>query len=156
MAVTPAAVRTAAFTRPKPSKYEGNFPKKLWAQFNKSKRLRPSVTDRSPPRFRTTPRSRRNSAPGALSGEPHIRVKDAETGEKGKPERKRSLESEDETRREPEERKGTESEENGREESGERRRNPAPLGSLKGDPETPSEFDRRHDQRRHVPGGASG
>ncbi|KAJ1101103.1 hypothetical protein NDU88_006176 [Pleurodeles waltl] len=25
------------------------------------------------PRFRTTPRSRRNSAPGALSGEPHIR-----------------------------------------------------------------------------------
>ncbi|KAJ1177387.1 hypothetical protein NDU88_002645 [Pleurodeles waltl] len=95
--------------------------------------------------------------PEVLS-DPDIWVKDTERGEKGKPERKHSLEPEDETRREPEdkrstepeERKGTEPEENGREESGERRGNPAPSGSLKRDPETPTELDGRHDQRRHV------
>ncbi|KAJ1140982.1 hypothetical protein NDU88_007319 [Pleurodeles waltl] len=94
--------------------------------------------------------------------DPDIRVKDAERVEDGERERKGSLdpedgkgmEPEDERRTETEERKGAEPKEKDREESEERRGNPATLGSLEGNLETPTETDGRQDRCSHVPGGS--
>ncbi|KAJ1218583.1 hypothetical protein NDU88_006161 [Pleurodeles waltl] len=63
-------------------------------------------------------------------------------------------ETQNEWKKEPEEGIEPQLEVDECEETRERRGNPVTAGILKEDTETPTEFAERHDQRRHVPGGA--
>ncbi|KAJ1085354.1 hypothetical protein NDU88_005487 [Pleurodeles waltl] len=93
-------------------------------------------------------------------------IRDTETGNirQEKPEGARADVSEEETRNgrkneqrmEPEEEGGTKSEEeeDDRKDAGEGRRKPDSAGSLEEGPKTPTDIQRRYDQRCHVPGGA--
>ncbi|KAJ1117262.1 hypothetical protein NDU88_005462 [Pleurodeles waltl] len=117
-----------------------------------------------------TPELARKCTGGTSSGiahpevlpDPDIRGKDAENAEEGEPEKGEVLKWKEGEGTEPEVARSTETEERqekelkeeGCAESEERRGNLAIRGSRKGNLKVSTETYGRHDQRRHVPGGA--